>query len=78
MANIKNHLRVLELLMYKIDWNEALPEFLSIPAVPPRKTSRTGSGAGTGPGSTKKSIIASPEGGSIGGPLLESDYSRNR
>ncbi|XP_052892856.1 uncharacterized protein LOC128300726 isoform X1 [Anopheles moucheti] len=73
VSNIKNHLRVLEILMYKLDWNEALPEFLSIPAVPPRKTSRTGGSGVTG--STKKSIIASPEGGSVGAPLIESDYS---
>lgn len=73
VGNIKNHLRVLEILMYKLDWNEALPEFLSIPAVPPRKTSRTGGTVGTG--STKKSIIASPEGGSVAAPLIESEYS---
>ncbi|XP_058066008.1 uncharacterized protein LOC131215634 [Anopheles bellator] len=41
VTNIKNHLRILEILMYKLDWNEPLPEFLSIPAVPPRKTSRS-------------------------------------
>ncbi|XP_050076133.1 uncharacterized protein LOC126563530 [Anopheles maculipalpis] len=81
VSNIKNHLRVLEILMYKLDWNEALPEFLSIPAVPPRKTSRTGgpgTGTGTGGGMAKKSIIASPEGGSsVGAPIIEIDYSRS-
>uniref|UniRef100_A0A182NHQ5 Phosphatidylinositol 3-kinase regulatory subunit n=1 Tax=Anopheles dirus TaxID=7168 RepID=A0A182NHQ5_9DIPT len=76
VANIKNHLRVLELLMYKLDWNEPLPEFLSIPAVPPRKTSRSSGSSVAGMlGSTKKSIIASPDGGPVGGPLIESDYS---
>ncbi|XP_058124427.1 uncharacterized protein LOC131266088 isoform X2 [Anopheles coustani] len=70
VGNIKNHLRILEILMYKLNWNEPLPEFLSIPAVPPRKTSRTSSGSsGSGSGGpsgsggvTKKMLIASPEG----------------
>lgn len=39
--NTENHLRIMELLLYKLDWKEKLPEFLSTPAVPPRKTSRS-------------------------------------
>ncbi|XP_055636616.1 uncharacterized protein LOC129775654 [Toxorhynchites rutilus septentrionalis] len=38
--NTKN-LRIMELLLYKLNWNEKLPEFLSAPAVPPRKISRS-------------------------------------
>uniref|UniRef100_A0AAG5D8K6 Phosphatidylinositol 3-kinase regulatory subunit n=1 Tax=Anopheles atroparvus TaxID=41427 RepID=A0AAG5D8K6_ANOAO len=82
VGNIKNHLRILEILMYKLNWNEPLPEFLSIPAVPPRKTSRSSSGSGTSGGqssgsgvigASKKMLIASPEGpeyeyaGGVGG-----------
>ncbi|XP_055630885.1 phosphatidylinositol 3-kinase regulatory subunit alpha isoform X2 [Toxorhynchites rutilus septentrionalis] len=39
--NTENHLRIMELLLYKLDWKEKLPEFLSAPAVPPRKISRS-------------------------------------
>lgn len=39
--NTENHLRIMELLLYKLDWKEKLPEFASTPAVPPRKTSRS-------------------------------------
>ncbi|XP_021697484.1 phosphatidylinositol 3-kinase regulatory subunit alpha isoform X3 [Aedes aegypti] len=39
--NTENHLRIMELLFYKLDWNEKLPEFASAPAVPPRKISRS-------------------------------------
>ncbi|XP_065082145.1 phosphatidylinositol 3-kinase regulatory subunit alpha isoform X2 [Ochlerotatus camptorhynchus] len=39
--NTENHLRIMELLLYKVDWNEMLPEFASAPAVPPRKISRS-------------------------------------
>ncbi|XP_055616138.1 uncharacterized protein LOC129762158 [Toxorhynchites rutilus septentrionalis] len=38
--NTENHLRIIELLLYKLDWNKKLPEFLSAPAVPQRKISR--------------------------------------
>lgn len=31
----------MELLLYKLDWKEKLPEFASAPAVPPRKISRS-------------------------------------
>lgn len=34
-------MRIMELLLYKVDWKEKLPEFLSAPAVPPRKISRS-------------------------------------
>lgn len=38
--NMEYHLRLMELLLYKVHWNEKLPEFLSAPAIPPRKISR--------------------------------------
>ncbi|XP_062709364.1 uncharacterized protein LOC109409609 isoform X2 [Aedes albopictus] len=41
VSNTENHLRIMELLLYKIDWHEKLPEFASAPAVPPRKISRS-------------------------------------
>lgn len=41
VSNTENHLRIMELLLYKIDWKEKLPEFASAPAVPPRKISRS-------------------------------------
>uniref|UniRef100_A0A2M4BAG4 Putative phosphatidylinositol 3-kinase regulatory subunit n=1 Tax=Anopheles marajoara TaxID=58244 RepID=A0A2M4BAG4_9DIPT len=77
VTNMKCHLRVLEILMYKLDWNEPLPEFLSTPAVPPRKTSRSsvGSIGGTstssssmssaGTSTLKKSFITSSMGSSV-------------
>ncbi|XP_053688857.1 phosphatidylinositol 3-kinase regulatory subunit alpha isoform X2 [Sabethes cyaneus] len=69
--NTENHLRIMELLLYKLDWKEKLPEFLSAPAVPPRKISRTTAGsqqpanssvAGgpAGMGTLKKPAITSP------------------
>ncbi|XP_053673468.1 uncharacterized protein LOC128723727 [Anopheles nili] len=82
VGNIKNHLRVLEILMNKLDWNETLPEFLSTPAVPPRKTSRSSSSSNSSGaqsssllGPTKKALIASPDGGTVGPPLIESEVS---
>lgn len=54
MYNTENHLRIMELLLYKLDWKEKLPEFLSTPAVPPRKTSRS-----TGVGSASSSLSLS-------------------
>ncbi|XP_062542671.1 phosphatidylinositol 3-kinase regulatory subunit alpha isoform X3 [Armigeres subalbatus] len=44
VSNTENHLRIMELLLYKIDWKEKLPEFASAPAVPPRKISRSAAG----------------------------------
>ncbi|ETN59217.1 phosphatidylinositol 3-kinase regulatory subunit [Anopheles darlingi] len=77
VTNMKCHLRVLEILMYKLDWNEPLPEFLSTPAVPPRKTSRSSGssithsigGATTsssgGTSTLKKSFITSSLGSNV-------------
>ncbi|XP_055532373.1 uncharacterized protein LOC129722714 [Wyeomyia smithii] len=74
--NTENHLRIMELLLYKLDWKEKLPEFLSAPAVPPRKISRstavlqqqqqqqqssnTSVGGSGSMGSLKKPAITSP------------------
>ncbi|XP_035787766.1 uncharacterized protein LOC118464465 isoform X2 [Anopheles albimanus] len=76
VTNMKCHLRVLEILMYKLDWNEPLPEFLSTPAVPPRKTSRSSGSIGGGTASStgmssagtstlKKSFITSSVSSSV-------------
>ncbi|XP_055640422.1 uncharacterized protein LOC129777877 [Toxorhynchites rutilus septentrionalis] len=39
--NTEYQLRIMELLPYKLDCNEKLPEFLFAPTVPPRKISRS-------------------------------------
>lgn len=40
--NLQAHVRILELLLLHGDWGEKLPEFMSAPALPPRKVSRPG------------------------------------
>lgn len=76
--NTENHLRIMELLLYKLDWKEKLPEFLSTPAVPPRKTSRsTGVGSAssslslssTSSSSTSTSVTQQPQPSAAGGSL---------
>jgi hypothetical protein len=42
----------MELLLYKGDWDESLPEFASAPAIPPRKISRPALG-GVAPSNKK-------------------------
>lgn len=62
--NTENHLRIMELLLYKLDWKEKLPEFASTPAVPPRKTSRSSTF------STPSSASSTTSGGSLKKPPL--------
>lgn len=50
--NTQHHNRITELLLLKGQWGETLPEFLSAPAIPPRKMSRCSSGSTTAPGAT--------------------------
>ncbi|XP_015190692.1 PREDICTED: phosphatidylinositol 3-kinase regulatory subunit alpha-like isoform X2 [Polistes dominula] len=38
--NTKAYIRIMELLLLHVDWNERLPEFASAPQLPPRKFSR--------------------------------------
>lgn len=66
--NTENHLRIMELLLYKLDWKEKLPEFLSTPAVPPRKTSRSTAGSAAPSSST---ITQQPQSSSGGGGTLK-------
>lgn len=54
--NTENHLRIMELLLYKLDWKEKLPEFLSTPAVPPRKTSRSAGGSSSSSSSSTNTV----------------------
>ncbi|XP_058838808.1 uncharacterized protein LOC131694261 isoform X2 [Topomyia yanbarensis] len=82
--NTENHLRIMELLLYKLDWNEKLPEFLSAPAVPPRKISRSAAvlqqqqqqsaSPSSGMNSLKKPAITSPA-AVIPTPLIGGVYS---
>ncbi|XP_023227085.1 phosphatidylinositol 3-kinase regulatory subunit alpha-like [Centruroides sculpturatus] len=38
--NTEAHIRVIELLLLKVDWGESIPEFDTAPALPPRRPSR--------------------------------------
>lgn len=40
--NTPEHIRIMELLLLNGDWGEKLPEFITAPALPPRKSSRIG------------------------------------
>lgn len=40
VSNTPEHIRIMELLLLSGDWKVALPEFISAPALPPRKPSR--------------------------------------
>lgn len=69
--NTENHLRIMELLLYKLDWKEKLPEFASTPAVPPRKTSRSStiSSGSSSQSSTYGSSLSNVSIGAGGGSL---------
>ncbi|XP_055607504.1 uncharacterized protein LOC129755167 isoform X2 [Uranotaenia lowii] len=55
--NTENHLRIMELLLYKLDWKEKLPEFLSAPVVPPRKISRSTTSASAAAVGSSSSLV---------------------
>nr|UVJ47540.1 phosphatidylinositol 3-kinase [Lasioderma serricorne] len=46
--NTQAHNRIIEVLLLNCDWGEALPDFASAPAIPPRKMSRIGANSVSG------------------------------
>ncbi len=57
--NTPEHIKIMELLLLNGDWNVQLPEFITAPALPPRKISRPGGPGGMLP--PKQFAIVSPQ-----------------